>query len=365
MHPALYIADIQAEGGRSLGIRQFALDLLGQLHRSFPNDNEERLSLIVSRSSIDVQAENFSKVKIPFKNDRPVSRLVIDQFHRVFLRSRKFTCYHYLKGFLPVLIPDSTPTIATVADTIVQHYSDAYPHYRSSIDLGYWIMLLKLTLRRSRVIVVPSEYSKVELHAFAERYRIGVGAVVVVPNGSVLEKEDAVLVKSNFVLHLASKAPHKRTTWLLQIWQSLQNRKLELPPLELVGELSDVSLHLASNLKNVNIRPELPREQLVDVMGQSQVLLFPSEKEGFGLPALECAYLGTPVCYPAGGAVEEVLGTGFAGAYSTHDEDSFADALNRCLQLSPDALQQMRDSVRSRFSLERSAKQMIEIYASF
>jgi glycosyltransferase involved in cell wall biosynthesis len=71
----------------------------------------------------------------------------------------------------------------------------------------------------------------------------------------------------------------------------------------------------------------------------ARALVFPSEIEGFGLPAVEAYYLGTPVCYTAGTSIEEILGSaGKQGGFSLKDPDSLFRALDDVLALSEDVI---------------------------
>ena len=89
------------------------------------------------------------------------------------------------------------------------------------------------------------------------------------------------------MVHLASTAPHKQTARLLQLWQILQQRDRELPELVLVGAIDRASQQMCDRMRRVTQLPHLDQEGLVEKVGGARALLFPSEIEGFGLPALE------------------------------------------------------------------------------
>jgi glycosyltransferase involved in cell wall biosynthesis len=160
------------------------------------------------------------------------------------------------------------------------------------------------------------------------------------------------IAKSDYVVHLASRYPHKGTDWLLRRWECLQDRSKDTPELRLVGEISTAGTEIVGRLRRVSRQPHLGRTELDVLIAGARALLLPSEVEGFGLPALEAYYLGTAVAYVLGTAVEEILGPGTAGGFSFED-GSFDAALDAVLQLSPDAIRQKADELDTRFHWER------------
>jgi glycosyltransferase involved in cell wall biosynthesis len=94
---------------------------------------------------------------------------------------------------------------------------------------------------------------------------------------------------------------------LLSLWKVLQERNSDLPKLLLVGKLDRVGHEISNQLQNVEIKPVEQIDELQETVGRASVLLLPSEIEGFGLPALEAYYVGTPVCYASGTSVAEVV----------------------------------------------------------
>jgi glycosyltransferase involved in cell wall biosynthesis len=84
--------------------------------------------------------------------------------------------------------------------------------------------------------------------------------------------------------------------------------------------------------------------------------------EGFGLPAIEAYFLNTPVCYVADTAVAEVLSLDAkVGQYEMNDFDSFAQALNEVLSLSPASIAASRARLLERYSKKRYLQAVNEV----
>ncbi|WP_428937825.1 glycosyltransferase family 4 protein [Fontivita pretiosa] len=80
------------------------------------------------------------------------------------------------------------------------------------------------------------------------------------------------------------------------------------------------------------------------IYGSSEVWLFPSRAEGFGLPILEAMACGTPVVGTPAGAAPELLAQG-GGVLVPHENPmALAEAIIRICQMSDDQWQQMSDA---------------------
>ena len=106
-------------------------------------------------------------------------------------------------------------------------------------------------------------------------------------------REDAI----NF-LHVGSTIKRKRIDVLLQVFAGVRK---EFPDARLVrvgGAFTSAQMELAKqfNLENaIVVLPHLTREVLAAIYRRADLVLQPSDAEGFGLPVIEAMACGTPV----------------------------------------------------------------------
>jgi glycosyltransferase involved in cell wall biosynthesis len=354
---AVFLADQNPHRDRSRGITEMTQWLL----RNLKCRDDLDLVPIISRSSIQDQELRSSERCVPWRTDRAWGRFLSDAIHTWIMRA-PVDVWYYPKGYVALFGKTQAPRVGTMHDTIIQHYADHYPSYRTKWDIEYWLHMTANSLRRLDQVLTVSEHARRQLGAFCARRAMQPPAIEVTYESSPWEQfVGHKFEKREYVLHLASSAPHKRTTWLLQNWEVLQGRGLELPPLVLVGDLDSRAKQLLARLKRVTVGPALKSAELVEKVGAARALLLPSEIEGFGLPALEASYVGTPVCYVNGTSVAEVMGPeGTWGGFELDNPDSFMSALGHALNASSVELTKIRDYQLRMFSSARTTHSIVK-----
>ena len=356
---AVYLADQNPHRDRSLGITSMTRSLLGELGRR----REIDLTLITSRSSFGASGRSETLIRLPFRSDRGLGRIICDTMHPFLVRP-KCDLWYYPKGYLSLFARPSVPVIGTMHDAIIQHCADKYPQTRSPRAFRYWIHVTKNSLKRLNTVMTVSQHAKSQLLQFCERYQISPPPIHVTYESSSWEiHRGRQWTKRDEVVHLASSTPHKMTNRLLSIWQQLQREGRSLPSLRLIGSIDDFGKQTLENLKHASIVPPLDDESLVEAVGSARALLLPSEIEGFGLPALEAYYVGTPVCYVAGTSVEEVVTeAGQFGSFNLSDPTSLYLALQTALVQNTNRIESISQSLFARFSNEQYADRVIESF---
>jgi glycosyltransferase involved in cell wall biosynthesis len=110
-------------------------------------------------------------------------------------------------------------------------------------------------------------------------------------------------------------------------------------------------------------RPFLDEDALQDAYLKASALILPSEIEGFGLPALEAYYLGTPVCYVKGTSVEEILGVVTSqGGFSLDSSESLFTALDEVMAMSQDQVRACGLKLRETYAAQKVANRMLEVF---
>jgi len=352
-----YCADQNPGRDRSKGITTYTAGLLSHLsqHRDIS------LRAVVSQSSFKIPVD-VPRTVLPFRTDKTIGRLAADQLHPLLVKNEA-NIWHYPKGFLPFGIQVKPRKIGTIADTILQHYADKYPRSRSKAAFTYWIGTLKRSIERFDLILTISEFSKRMIKEFCVRYRVTCPPIIVTYLGVYFSEEGTTpqTPKRDYVIHLASKAPHKRTKWLLEHWVRLQQDEPNLPTLRLIGEVPDDAD--LSKIKRLEVCEALSEPDYASAVQSARALILPSEIEGFGLPAVESYSVRTPVAYVLGTAVDEILGPQSPGGFN-FDYNSFKNALSETLSINDATVTAKAEELRTRFAWERCIALTIGAYRS-
>lgn len=320
------------------------------------------LKAVASKSSVGAPVGMGERV-LPWGTRHTVSRLLTDHLHPLFLLADRPDVWYYPKGFLPALHNICSPSVVTIHDTIVQYYADYYPKWRSDTEYRYWAHMLRHTLTNADHVLTVSESSKRQILDFMVRHEIPEKEITVTYEPCFYESipQPEAPEKGDYVLHLASREPHKRTSWLIDHW--LESDRKDLPRLHVVGALPDGAAKKIEASDQIEKLPFLDDAELqVQFMG-ARALMFPSEIEGFGLPAIEAYYLGTPVCFVKGTSVEEVLAVATqAGGFHLNDPASLDHALADVLAMPPTEIHRIGLHLRKTYAATKVVDRMVDVF---
>ncbi len=188
-----------------------------------------------------------------------------------------------------------------------------------------------------------------------------------VPQSKISDRMPFVPVppQTRFLLHVSSCIPRKRVDVLLDLFAELRRADPELRLVQIGGEWSaqqraQIEWHRMGGA--IQQHRGLSRAQIADLYQRAQLVLLPSEAEGFGLPVLEALACGTtvvasdlPVLREVGGEATIYLPAG--------DVASWAAAVARLLQApasAPNAA--ARAAQAAKFSWTAHAKIIGEAY---
>ncbi|MCX6875059.1 MAG: glycosyltransferase [Verrucomicrobia bacterium] len=358
----VYLADQNPGYDRSFGISRMSHVVLETLQAG----GQVKIGVIASKTSQQAPGSVEAIRILPWGTRGKWVRLLTDHFHPLFGRHRPAPDLHYFpKGYLPLLDGFCRPSVVTIHDTIIQYDEDHYPEWRKSWEYAYWAMMLKHTLRKATCILTVSEFSKQQITEFMARHRIPRKEIIVTYEPCLYERvpQPELPTKDNFVIHLASCEPHKRTAHLIRWWHAAEATSRELPTLHLIGAVPPEVLPLLAGSNSIVKRPFLEDAALRAAYLAARALILPSEIEGFGLPALEAYYLGTPVCYVKGTSVEEILGVATAkGGFSLGSADSLFAALDEVAGMTADEIRACGLKLRGTYAAAKVARRMTEVF---
>jgi len=260
---------------------------------------------------------------------RPVRVAMEHTWLNATARRHRMALMHHGGGSVPAGGPQ--PAVLTIHDL---QWHD-YPAYVKPLKLRYLRLSTPRSIRRARVITVPTEFVK---RTVVDAYGVDPGIVVPVRHG--MEQHlgagatDEATLRSKYglgtgpiVVYPAMTHPHKRHDFLVDLvagpWQDIT--------LVLTGGAGAAEDALRARIEQRRVANRVVRTGRVpaaDRDGLIQMALavaFPSEYEGFGAPALEAMALGSPLIASDRGSLPEVVGD--AGLVLPLAEDAWADAL--------------------------------------
>ncbi len=280
-------------------------------------------------------------------------------------RTRSADIVHHGGGTTPSV--GRTPIVLTIHD--LQYLT--HPDYLTPTKRRYLERTIPRSVDRAAVVAVPTDYVRTTV---INAYDIDPNHVVVVPHGveaslgadapSAFDlRRDYGLGAGPMIVYPAITHPHKNHRFLLEVMA----RHWTDPDLRLVllggrgaaeaDVVADIArLGLGSRVVRPGRVPDAHRDGLV---AAADALVFPSQYEGFGAPAVEAMALGTPVICSDQPALAEVVGD--AGLVLPLDVDAWADALTTVHARA----EVMRSAGRARaraFTTERSGAALADAY---
>jgi glycosyltransferase involved in cell wall biosynthesis len=266
------------------------------------------------------------------------------------------------------------PTVVTLHDATF--FSDPSVHLPSK--RRFFTVATRHAIRRATELIVPSAATRDELvrlvsprAARATVAHLAADASVFAPPTSAevsALRSDLGLGDQRFIAFLGTIEPRKNVAALIRGWVSACADRTDPPALIVAGgrgwdETVDAAVAGVPAGLRLIMPGYLPLESLRALLGGSEVFVYPSLGEGFGLPVLEAMAAGAAVLTTDRLALPEVGGD--AVAYTDIDAPAIGRALNRLLDSPAErASLSSRGLARSaEFSWHRSAELHAAVYA--
>jgi glycosyltransferase involved in cell wall biosynthesis len=137
-----------------------------------------------------------------------------------------------------------------------------------------------------------------------------------------------------YLLHVGSTIPRKRIDVLLDVFARVRKR---LPRMQLIHVGADLTAEQHRHLDSLGLRdatsllPTRTRAQVADLYRGAQLVLLPSDAEGFGLPVIEAMACGTNVVTSDLAVLREV-GAGAVSYCAVGDIDQWTETIIRLIE---------------------------------
>ena len=270
------------------------------------------------------------------------------------------------------------PVVVTVHDLTTL----LVPEYRRSAGARLYNALVSASARGASHVITDSRASKEEIvtHLGIEAEKVTAVPLAVGPQYTPQENslvDMAVLRKYDlpdfYVLYLGGYEIHKNVATLLLAWTYVGQALGQEYPLVLAGKkpttVSTIYPNYDDQIKRLRIEEYVRWIGFVDeedkpvLYRNAETFVFPSRREGFGLPVLEALACGTPVVTSNSTSLPEVVGeAGFA--VDPDDARGMAGAIIATIvqeNLAAELRQKSKQQAAT-FSWERTATETLLVY---
>ncbi len=304
-----------------------------------------------------------------------ITRLKLGSYWRTALLKKEATrhnldIFHGMSHELPAGIASVCKSVVTIHDLIFLRYPELY----SPIDRWIYTRKVQYACKEAHAIIAISAQTKQDLITFL---KVPAEKISVVYQGchpnfhKSITEEDKVSVSKRyalpkqFILNVGTIEPRKNALLILKAMALMP--AAERLPLVIVGRptkyLQQLKDFAAANQLSAHYLHKISFQDLPAIYSLSEVFVYPSIFEGFGIPLVEAIACKTPVITSTGSCFSEA-----AGPYAQYVSPDDAEQLAKTLQqvVSDDVLRkEMIDQCYQyiqKFSEERIAAEMIAVY---
>jgi glycosyltransferase involved in cell wall biosynthesis len=228
------------------------------------------------------------------------------------LRALQADVYHAPNYILPVLGRSSAATVATFHDAYAFLPSPSYDSISSRRVRG----LVRATARRADRIIFDSRFTKNEFEEQIGNWVTAKGVVIYLgppPLPIAAGRSDAPNRRGQrpYIVTVGSIHPRKNYRRLVSAMATQLLGDLDLVIVGRGEGLADLRAY-ASTLgvgERVHVAGYVSTPDLVELVRDARLMVFPSLYEGFALPVLEALQMNIPICVSDNGCFREIADT--------------------------------------------------------
>ncbi len=312
----------------SVGMTAYAEELARRLPHTAP---DLRFESVVRSSGLDRREQ----VDLPLRLRRLRPRLV-----------------HHLSVYAPLAGP--RPYVITIHDLIHLRFPT---HFKRSVGPYYRTVVRTVCARAARVIT-DDERTVGDLRRYLGVTPENVRVVALGVDDAFFDRVEPAAAPRPYLLYAGNHRPHKDLATLFRAWEAL-DPALDVDLVLTGNDEHDIAL-LRPRREHGRLRfaGNVSRAQLARLYRGALAFVYPSLCEGFGLPMLEAAAVGTPVIASAD-AVPTVLRP-YADVFPTRDVGALRRLLERTIA-TPGQREAARTFART-LTWDRCAERTAEVY---
>lgn len=274
---------------------------------------------------------------------------------------------YYSPGqLLPFFAPKNS--VVMVHDSAFEVYPTAYKFFGRQ----YLKWMNRLIIKKSKLILTSTKFNQQEMvWLYGQNIKNLINKIKVVPlaydsKKYNLEKEVGPNIYGQYILSIGRLEKKKNTKRIVLAFNLV---KKEFPDLKLIlvgkpgAGFDEVqqAIEQSEYKKDIILPGFVAAEDLLTILKNAKVFVFPSLYEGFGIPILEAMAVGVPVIVGKGSALEEV-GGGAVEFVDPLDGREIAEKIvaylsntNRCQQKKEICLEEVK-----KYSWTKTARQTWE-----
>jgi glycosyltransferase involved in cell wall biosynthesis len=234
------------------------------------------------------------------------------------IENQKLDIFHGLSNEIPIFTNwGKIKTIVTIHDLIFLKY----PTYYAFFDRHIYNLKFKYACKKADKIIAVSEKTKADIIHF---YKIPENKIEVIYQScnEVFKKEISLVdqkknlekyqISNPFLLSVGTLEPRKNQISIIKAFSKIARKDYDLV---LIGKGEKYKMQLESlirkeNIQNVKILGNVTHEDLPAIYQASELFIYISLYEGFGIPILEALASEKPVIAARGSCLEEAGGDG-------------------------------------------------------
>jgi glycosyltransferase involved in cell wall biosynthesis len=242
------------------------------------------------------------------------------------------------------------PFVLTIHDLLLKHNkysakaSTRFFVTRWLKRIGYKLVLDN-AVKKAGAICVPTDFTAEDVQYFFPEQK---NKLIVTGEGIPdLSKGIESAPDFSYLLYVGSAYPHKRLDLLMEAWSELAKIYPD-KHLVVAGEV-DVFMERVKKqarsleLERVHFLGSVADAELGNLYQKAELLVFPSEFEGFGLPPFESLSMGTPVVTADARPIVDILLDQGVVYFKSGDKDGMIEAVKAVV----DNLESMRNQAKN------------------